>query len=309
MIEAQLAPKGVKVKETQILKDFVDGTEREIDVLIEIPSGPRTIRVAIECRDQKRPATIKWIDELAGKYRNLPVDRVVTVSKSGFSKAAYKKAAISKIDLLTLEEAENFNWDEISPSGRAIVVLSTQYEWTSIELIPPLPEGEARPIETDPIEMLQIYRKGGKLIRLGEVLHYEISTAPMSNIMLKTWSKDPSMPIILTLLMQGWLYKDRLDREKSIDRVIINLQGHVDFLEFWLQSSIYNDTKVAYAEAHIDKGSIGLAVIKKARKKPRWSFYLKNDEKYPWRNIEPLIKLAEKAIEDASKNIKLLKKK
>jgi hypothetical protein len=102
LIESHLAPLGAQVSESLMLRDLIDESQREIDIALEIPTGPRTIRVAIECRDHERPAGVEWIDELIGKYSHLPVDRVVAVSRSGFTKAAQTKASLVNIELLTI---------------------------------------------------------------------------------------------------------------------------------------------------------------------------------------------------------------
>lgn len=46
---------------------------REIDILIESDQGGITFRVAVECRDEKRPQGQQWLEELAGKYSQFPV--------------------------------------------------------------------------------------------------------------------------------------------------------------------------------------------------------------------------------------------
>ena len=110
LVEAALGPLGGRVIESLMLQDLATGKAREIDVAIEIPTGPRTIRIALEARDHRRPAGVQWIDELVGKYIHLPVDRIVAVSRSGFTESARGKAADFNIDLLTPEEVPQFDW-------------------------------------------------------------------------------------------------------------------------------------------------------------------------------------------------------
>ena len=61
--------------------------------------------IAVECRDRARPADIEWIDALIGKYDDMPVNRVVAVSRMGFTSGAKKKASENGIIYWTLEEA------------------------------------------------------------------------------------------------------------------------------------------------------------------------------------------------------------
>ena len=45
-----------------------------------------------------------------GKHKSLPTDKVVLVSKSGFTKGAKKTAEADGFEIVTLEEAEAVNW-------------------------------------------------------------------------------------------------------------------------------------------------------------------------------------------------------
>ena len=109
-LEEQLAPVGATVRESVMLSPLDCGDEVEIDVVIEAPLGHHSLRVAVECRDHARPATVQWINELAGRYVVLPVDRVVAVSRSGFSAGARHRARGTKVNLFTLKEAQEADW-------------------------------------------------------------------------------------------------------------------------------------------------------------------------------------------------------
>lgn len=107
-IEKQLAGEA-RVVESLLLPDR-DGTPREIDITIESAAGVHPVRIAIECRDHARPADVTWIEQLYGKYRDLPVSQVVAVSKAGFTRAARAKAAAYNIRALTLNKASHADW-------------------------------------------------------------------------------------------------------------------------------------------------------------------------------------------------------
>ena len=89
-----------------------DGTLREIDILFERSVAGVRLRLAIECRDRSRPSDVEWIDSLIGKFTNLPVDKVIAVSRRGFSEAAKRKASASNIDLRVLSECITHEWSE-----------------------------------------------------------------------------------------------------------------------------------------------------------------------------------------------------
>ncbi|MGH7824332.1 MAG: hypothetical protein ACREQ7_04045 [Candidatus Binatia bacterium] len=79
--------------------------------------------MAIECRDRSRKGSVEWIDGLIGKTSSLAVDKVVAVSKEGFTESAINKARIYGIDTLTAEEAVETDW-ETYPIKPGVVVLS-----------------------------------------------------------------------------------------------------------------------------------------------------------------------------------------
>jgi hypothetical protein len=109
-IYSQTRSRGATVTESAVLPERGSGVEREVDVLIEFRTADVDVRIGVECRDQKRMADIQWIDSLIGKYENLPVHRVVAVSRSGFTKAAERKAAEKHIETRTLRHALSIDW-------------------------------------------------------------------------------------------------------------------------------------------------------------------------------------------------------
>jgi len=86
------------------------GEPREVDVLIETSIGQHKLSIGLECRDHSRKETIEWIDALHGRYADLPINRVVAVSRKGFTAGARLQAKKFGIELLTLETATAADW-------------------------------------------------------------------------------------------------------------------------------------------------------------------------------------------------------
>jgi len=102
LINIALAPNGAKVTESAMVHAPGFGELREIDVLIESEVGPYRIKVAVEAKDHKRKLNIQDIEAIIGKYcssGSLAVEKVVVVSRRGFSKQAAKKASLIGIRL------------------------------------------------------------------------------------------------------------------------------------------------------------------------------------------------------------------
>lgn len=108
-LHKQLAGNAV-VTESKMLIDKETGSQVEVDIVIESNVGLVPITIGIECTSKSRPATLEWYRQLVQKHADLPISKTVLVSESGFTKDVYKKAKISNVELLTLEEAMDTRW-------------------------------------------------------------------------------------------------------------------------------------------------------------------------------------------------------
>jgi len=92
------------------------GKKRDVDILLITHEDGTRIRVAYEAKDEKRPTTIERVEQYWGKYfspkARVPVERLVMVSRNGFTDGAITKASLLGIKLLTLDEAKQFDWAE-----------------------------------------------------------------------------------------------------------------------------------------------------------------------------------------------------
>ncbi len=79
------------VTESKMIRDRLTGREVEVDIVIETTVSDYPISVAIECISESRPATVEWIHEMKGKHDSLPLDKLVLVSQSGFTKRGLRK--------------------------------------------------------------------------------------------------------------------------------------------------------------------------------------------------------------------------
>jgi hypothetical protein len=138
-------------------KNIEEPVKREVDILIEKCVNGKTVRIAVECRDRADRDDIEWIDGLIGKYKNLEVHKVIAVSNSGFSRAAFLKAKVNHIELRTLEEASQIDFErEFKKLGMVYVSPHTFKPHNySLEF--------ASPISYKPTENDAIYKDGESL--------------------------------------------------------------------------------------------------------------------------------------------------
>jgi hypothetical protein len=114
---------------------------REVDILIEFKYAGHKFRMAIECRDRSRKDDVGWIDDLIGKYNDLDVEinKIVAVSRSGFSRTAKEKAYGKNIETITLARALTTKWpQEFKKLIAVTLVINTRLEKLHLEVTPDL---------------------------------------------------------------------------------------------------------------------------------------------------------------------------
>ena len=88
LVRQHFAKPGVTVTESKMLVDAVRGIEREDDIVIEGELDGEPMIVSVEVIERSRPAPVTWVDEMLRKHRDLPTNRLLLVSKSGFTRTA-----------------------------------------------------------------------------------------------------------------------------------------------------------------------------------------------------------------------------
>lgn len=101
------------VSESKMLKDLITGAEREVDIHIETVISSHPVNVSIECRDHKRAADVKWVEEMKAKHERLPTNALVLISRKGFSREAIRVAKTYNIQTLTFNETTEEDIDRI----------------------------------------------------------------------------------------------------------------------------------------------------------------------------------------------------
>jgi len=82
--------------------------------------------VSVECtrRNSSRPATVEWVEQMWGKHHSLTTDKLILVSKSGFTRPALAKAKWLGIGIYTLAEAEKLDWQSVIRNFKEMPVIS-----------------------------------------------------------------------------------------------------------------------------------------------------------------------------------------
>ena len=108
-IQNELSPNATITHNVK-LQGHKSGRERQIDVLLEDRIGQYHIRIAIECKDYKRPADVKAVESFLGLLDDIKVNKGVLVSPKGFTKAAKTRANERDIDLYSPIDTDPHKW-------------------------------------------------------------------------------------------------------------------------------------------------------------------------------------------------------
>jgi len=83
---------------------------RQIDVIVRKKVGQSDLFTAIECKDTKKPANVKDIEESIGIFQDVGAHKGAIVSAAGFTEAAKRRGAQAGLKLYRLVDAEDHDW-------------------------------------------------------------------------------------------------------------------------------------------------------------------------------------------------------
>lgn len=80
---------GAPIEEPAMLTNRLTGKKREVDVVLRSKAAGHEFVIGIEATSRQRgPVSAQWVESMIGKHKNLPTDKVILVSESGFTEQA-----------------------------------------------------------------------------------------------------------------------------------------------------------------------------------------------------------------------------
>ena len=86
------------------LKNRLTGEGREVDVVVRSEAAGHGVTVAVEASSTGRRASVEWVERMFAKHADLPTDKLVLVSESGFTAQARTYADAKGIVAISPED-------------------------------------------------------------------------------------------------------------------------------------------------------------------------------------------------------------
>ncbi|TXI22242.1 MAG: hypothetical protein E6Q61_09625 [Nitrosomonas sp.] len=186
---------GAIVTESKFLIDRQTGDKVEVDIVIESIVNGFPITISIEVRDRGRPATIEWIRESIGKHLTLPTNKLVLVSKAGFTKSALIKATENEIETLSLEQAGNYPWSDstkqLAKDGITLAVFSLSWQTYSVDYTTIIRNGQKLTIDQNSLnDCIFTGSSDGSTKKLVEIPDLMLADGNVAKPIMQKWIKD-----------------------------------------------------------------------------------------------------------------------
>lgn len=126
-ITRQLQPLGAKIEESRLLVDKTMNKQREVDIVVQLQAGPHPVVICLECYSGKRPADVGWVDRMHATHQALNTNKLVLVSRKGFTRDAAEKAKHYGHEAVSIRDASKLDWrsiaDTVPQLGMRVTIL------------------------------------------------------------------------------------------------------------------------------------------------------------------------------------------
>lgn len=112
MIERMHSVGGARVEFDAHVPGQDTGEMRQIDVAVWVPSNHNDLLIDIECRDHARPLSLPSVEGLITKARDVRANKLIVVSRRGYSMGAKNALANAGATALTLDERGETEWPD-----------------------------------------------------------------------------------------------------------------------------------------------------------------------------------------------------
>lgn len=267
LLHDQFSDGGV-VTESKQLPDSRTGKLCEVDIVIETTVADYPVVISVECIDHKRPATVEWVREMWAKHSDLPTNKLILVSRSGFSQEAAKKAQALDITTLALDEAKATDWTRIAGKLSEIGVewLESKYEGFALAQ-----SAEGIQVLPLPRDLLLHDTAQSTFLHVGSLIDRIIKLPEVGAVFLDHMSKENKKDNVFTvehefpepMLCQGPKGEELTVR--GLRLVFSAMRGRTSVPLF---HGAMRGAEVAFGESAVESGQLRIAVVEQIGRKP-----------------------------------------
>jgi hypothetical protein len=270
LIEFQTASQKARVTESKEFIDAVTGQKREVDIVIETQEGAHQIIIGIECTDRSRPMDETWIEAIYGKHRNLPINKTIVVSRSGFYNPAIIKAKERKIDTLTLDEALATDWKKTTNRLSNLEKMTVEgfhrlsLKGVSFGIIP----GHSLPPQLGTIGDTVLYAPDGRNCgNIFDIAQQFLSEPSIEKISEKNAVENPNMNVDIELvipMLQGSYILDQIGNKYLLGAINIKATCRNEVSTVALKKANYGSSAVLHGDGIFLGHTVQLALVEQA---------------------------------------------
>jgi len=254
-LERQVAGKA-EVEQSPLLKDRVTGREREVDIVVSGWVGGRRIMIGVEVTASR--ADVGWVDEMVGKHRNLPTDKLVLFSQGGFTDGAIADAAAAGVETVTLEEPGDADWQKVCGKLSQVLVASVSLVPRSGTAALKTAEGLRPAVEPE----TEIFMKDGR--RVGTFQDLASAFLRGANVLERVHAREDRQDLkrfVATINVPYGLHmRDTADGLHEV--LSLTIEGDCEYQEVVVDiaSSEYRGAQVAHGSGRLGSQDIALII-------------------------------------------------
>jgi len=255
LIQLQFS-EGSTVTESKLLTDHQTGSQVEVDIVIDAVADGIPLVISVECTARARPATVEWVREMWAKHQFLPTDKLVLVSRSGFTLEAEEKAKALGADAITLEEAKEFDWAETIKGLKDRTALTfarfdmKPHKWTLRFSQQTLPEGFTANQPDIEVDSAIIDPSGETQGTIKQHFVAMVQDRSVGERIMRRWIRQRKDEFTLTWkVAEGTTIEDRNGNRFLIDALVIEGKCFVKSTPIGFKRATYRDAQVMYGNA------------------------------------------------------------
>lgn len=249
-----------QVCESDMLVDRVSGREREVDIVIHTAIAGYEFVLSVECTSCGRPASVEWVEQMSCKHSSLPTNKLVLVSKAGFTASALAKAKFLGVECHSLDSASKVDWAKYVNRHSNIFLAAID---TVTVVVPFSPTYKLEsPYKGIPMDTLFLDAQGKFHATAEGIAHAIIAKGNIAAATIDKMDVDSGGGWEIFLPMQSGV-RMRLSNgnEHEVHELKVAFLANPLMVSFEMERAIFKDAQIAYGSHSNVKGDFLVTIL------------------------------------------------